>query len=183
MTYTTRFGTVTYDSPFGQVEMPDLTKFAAIPDYIKNDPTYYLKYVIKDGERLDQISRRIYDREDRLWVIMLMNDMYNLSERWPLSDQELQMSIAERYPFNSPSDTHHYEDTFENIVDPISGAIYSGMDVELYISTNHLTAVSIIDYETRLNDRKRDIKILDPAYLDRLEASMDAAFADNIPRQ
>lgn len=176
MTYTTRFGVVPYETANGIVDMPDLTKFAAIPAYIKNDPTYYLKYKIKEGERLDQISRRIYDREDRLWAIMLMNDMWNISESWPLSERELLQSISLQYPFSSPADVHHYEDIFGNIVDPYSGSILSRMDPELYIAANNLTPVSIIDYENKMNDLKRDIKILDPAYIDRLESAMDDAF-------
>lgn len=177
MTYTTRFGTVPYQTQSGIIDMPDLTKFAAIPKHIKEDPTYYLAYKIRDGERLDQLSRRIYGREDRLWAIMLMNDMWTLSDSWPLSEKELMLSIALLYPFTSPSDVHHYEDTFGNVVDPYSGAILSKMDVDLYIASNNITPVSIIDHETRINDLKRNIKILDPVYIDRIESAMDDAFA------
>lgn len=178
MTYFTRFGGIEYNSPeLGLINMPDLTKFAAIPDYIKNDPTYFLVYKIKDGERLDQISRRIYGQEDRLWIIMLMNDMWNISDKWPLNPTELDLSISLKYPFYSPNDIHHYEDQFGNIVDPYAGAILSKMDLDLYVSVSNLIPVTILDYETKLNDAKRNIKILDPSYIDRLENAMDDAFA------
>lgn len=182
MTYTSNFGTTPYTKPDGSVvEVPDLTKFATIPSKFRS-PTYSLSYRIKDGERLDQIAKRIYGQEDRLWIIILLNNMVNLSESWPLNDEEFSYMLGMKYPFHNPSDTHHYEDIDGNVVDPFVGALRADIPVEAFVVKENLTPVTILQYETRLNDAKRNIKVLDPSLVDRLEDSMFAAF-DNPERR
>ncbi len=183
MTYTSNFGVTPYnDINLGIVNVPDLTKFASIPDKFKQDSTYTLQYQIRDGERLDQISKRIYDQEERYWIIMLMNDMVDLSNSWPLNEEEFYIMISMKYPFNQLSDIHHYEDINGCIVDPYAGAIRANQNTEQYIALNNLTTVDIETYEKQINEAKRNIIILDPTLVDQLEASMGAAF-ENIAKR
>jgi hypothetical protein len=179
MTYTSNFGVVPFQSTtLGLVDVPDMTKFAAIPAEFR-DARYTLQYTIKDGERLDQLAKRIYDKEERYWIIMLMNDMTSLGQVWPLNEDELRESMKRRYPFNEWDDVHHYETLEGNIVDPYSEAALSGVSVSTWLSLNNPVAVSIGDYETQINDAKRNILILDPSLVDRLETAMNDAFKDS----
>ena len=93
-----------------------------------------------------------------------MLSINNISDRfygWPLSIQELETYLAEKY--TNPDGIHHYEITQ-------SSGKTSKLDNSHLITVNSdasgASAVSNREHEDRINENKRLIKILKPIYLD-----------------
>ncbi len=179
MPFTKYFGSVPYSSPsMGNIIMPDLTRFFKIPDKYKTDPAYYMQYSIRDGERLDQISKRIYGAEERLYLIVLMNNMFDLSTQWPLNDQEMTAMFKARYPFDDLDDVHHYEDENGLTVDPYAIARRDNTSVANTVATLELKPVTIETFETLKNEAKRKIIILDPDVVGEVETEIARLYKD-----
>lgn len=79
------------------VLFPNLTLYSDILDGIQNAEGLYTKYYIKDGERPDNVSFKLYKTHDAAWSFYLLND--NLREQgWPLQETSLNTKIAENFP-------------------------------------------------------------------------------------
>jgi len=70
--------------------------------------SYYNKYAVEDGQRLDQIAEKVYGNPFYDWVIVLTNNIINPSFALPLSESELRKHVESTYP-NPYYDIHHYE--------------------------------------------------------------------------
>ena len=66
-------------------------------EYVKNTQSSYLTYVIRDGERPDTLANRVYGRSDLHWIILLFNEIINPLFEWPISSQDLQRVVQEKY--------------------------------------------------------------------------------------
>lgn len=75
----------------------DITVRAKISEYFKNAAITSLPYEIQDGERPETLSHRVYDRSDLHWLILLFNEVMDPTFEWPLSSQELESHIAQKY--------------------------------------------------------------------------------------
>lgn len=100
MSYFNNFPTVNYDVS-GQGDYTLLTDFT--PNFkvrtqnVLNNISY-LNYVIDDGARPDVVSHYLYGTPEYYWTFNVINDNIRLSKNdWPLSDRELDVSIASKY--------------------------------------------------------------------------------------
>ena len=119
------------------------------------------KYEVKDGEKPEQVSHRFYGSVDYHWVVLSINNISDRYYGWPLSMQEFENYIEEKY--TNPDGIHHYEITQ-------SSGKTTSLDNSHLITVNSdasgASAVSNRTYEDRINENKRLIKILKPIYLD-----------------
>lgn len=124
----------------------DITRNIRFRRDILSNVTLYDEYDIVDGETPEIIAEKVYGNAEYHWIIMLVNDRYDYLQDFPLSQYELEKHIAVKYPSNVYG-VHHYEDADGYVVNSTaSGA----------------TSVSNYEYETRLNESKRRIKIVSP---------------------
>jgi hypothetical protein len=66
-------------------------------DQIADDASFYEKYEIKDGERPDALSYRLYGTSEYYWMFYLLNENIR-RQGWPLTLQEIQTKSREYYP-------------------------------------------------------------------------------------
>ena len=128
---------------------------------ITEQVVFFDKYEVKDGEKPEQVSHRFYGSTDYHWVVLSINNISDRYYGWPLSIQDLENYIAEKY--TNPDGIHHYEITQ-------SSGKTSTLDKSHLITVNSDTSgasvVSNREHEDRINENKRLIKILKPIYLD-----------------
>lgn len=178
MTFFSNFGNVWHTLPNGQtVLLNDITKYITIPQRFRNDSRYYLEYSIKEGDRPDLISNRLYGTVDYAWTILIMNGLSDMENKWPRSQVRLEEFIAEKYPFQNSLDVHHYEDENGLVQDPLALRLANGFHNENMAIVNYgLQPVSIFDHEYNLNEEKRKIKLLDPDYILEVDRQVKEAF-------
>jgi hypothetical protein len=153
MAYFTNFPRLQYEygGETGQEIITNIFRRVAIKDNIKNNGSLFIAYGVKNGEKPEHVSDKIYGSEEHYWVILLMNEIHNVYCEWPLSEAELRLFVEKKYGVDGFNKTHHYVNSDGFIV---SQDIIGSSPVSNY------------DHETSVNDSKRFIKILDPLYLD-----------------
>jgi len=79
----------------------NITARMKILNYVRTYRTNFDRYLIKDGERPDTLSHRLYERPDLHWIFFLVNDMFNPYESWPMSQRDLEEYVKEKYSGSS----------------------------------------------------------------------------------
>jgi hypothetical protein len=94
----------------------------------------------------------------------MMNDIKNIYYDWPLSNLQFENFVKDKY--DEPEAIHHYEKIQSSGKQIGDGpGDYSQM-IECNSIDEGSGPVSNAEYERRIQDKKRQIRILDPKYLD-----------------
>jgi hypothetical protein len=103
------------------------------------------------------MAARLYNDPLLHWTIMYINGLSSLTAEWPINELALFDFITKKYGAGHEYDTHHYEKMPEGIwIDNDFCTATYGEDAKLY--TNY-------DYEYAMNEQKRFIKVIKPAYI------------------
>lgn len=142
---------------------------------------YFKKYAIEEGERLDTIAEKAYGNPFFDWVVALTNNMINPLFDLPLSQNDLRKSLESSYddPYSTIKHYETYEIKNNNGVTILrSGLIvdetfysspfkyWNGTSVENISGSTVSRPVTIFEYEEQQNEKKREIYLLKPIYLD-----------------
>lgn len=99
MSYFTNYPKISY--PFADLTnktmVQDIGVYIDIVDRAKDDIAFYQTYQIKNGERPDQISQKLYGSPDYHWTFFLMNDELRL-RGWPLTEKEIVKKVKKEHP-------------------------------------------------------------------------------------
>jgi hypothetical protein len=170
--------------------MTNIMARASIIPQILNNPAIYYEYDIQEGDTPEIIAHKYYGDSYRYWLVMFANQLMDPQWDWPLSGNELSAYLVKKYgvSYNTSAEIHHYEKiltqfdygtntTTTNKV-TVSEDIYNAIvpqtnyfslptgDVSIAVDKS---AVSVYDYENILNEQKRNIKILNAAYVNKVE--------------
>ena len=155
------------------VLIKNLFRRTKLRDDIQNAVTLFNKYQISQGERPDTIAEDLYGDSGLDWVVMIVANIINVRDQWPLSDAELYNYAEEKYG-NKLNDVRFYETTE---VKDSSGRLIlpkgKVVDADFTIpkpgtptaDLNPVVSVSNYVYEVRENDKKRQIYVLKEEYL------------------
>ena len=138
----------------------NILKRVKVKDGVKNDVALFDKYRVKTGESPEMVSSRFYGTVDYYWVVLLMNDIKDRFYEWPLSEQDFESYVKEKY--EGPGATRHFE--IAQSSGKTSSIDYSHL-VEVNSTTPGATAVSFYEYERRRQDNMSLIKILKPDFV------------------
>ena len=160
-----------------RIEVKNLFKRAKLRTDVDQSVTAFDYYLIQDNERPDIIAERIYDSPELDWVILVTNNITSIRNQWPLSNNELYTYCLEKYGSDeNMMATHHFEtketkDQYGRIL--LEGKLIVDEDFTFTYTKDSNTSetikpaqsVSNFDYEQRLNEDKRKIRILKPNLL------------------
>jgi hypothetical protein len=177
--YTDQYGT-------SSIRTNLLARASLLPSLFKN-PLLYYKYDIQEGDTPEIIAHKYYNNSYRYWIVLFANQLLDPQWDWPLSSQQFQNYIEDKYGTEDVYGTvHHYEKviTESNFDNTTTNAVTIDQDTynSLVSSTNTYNlptgsvtvtitpkAVSIYDYELSLNESERTINILNSVYVTQLE--------------
>ena len=138
----------------------DLLRRVKVRDGIKNNVSVFDKYNVPDGQTPEQTSELLYGTQDYWWVILLMNNIKDRFYDWPLSTVQFQDYMTSKY--TNAYAIRHYEITQTSGPTQIQDNSHL---IEVNSTQPGATSVSYREYENRLQDKKRQIQILDKQYL------------------
>ena len=175
-------------------ELPDISHASLLPKRSRNDERLIVKnifrraimredifnsvttfdyYNIQENMRPDTVARVIYDDPDLDWVVLITNNITNVRDQWPLSNNDLHEMMLDKYgSYEALENVHHYETTL--ILDEDNRTIlpeglevdkdfqYSYYATNSTITTNPVVPVTNYQYESKRNDEKRKIVLLKP---------------------
>lgn len=70
---------------------------AKIKDILVESESAFLDYRIRDGETPESLANRVYDRPDYHWIILMFNEIHDVYNQWPMSNNELENMMAKEY--------------------------------------------------------------------------------------
>lgn len=175
-------------SGFGEYQkVKNIFRRYKLRDDVKRLAFQFYKYQIPLDSSPERVAYDIYGDSDLYWIVLLVNDIIDPYEQWPLDTETLEQSVYSKYP--DPDGVHHYEtykrfDSAGNIVMRQGIIVTPGWQHEYLYSTeptvkrtltfgNDAYSVSNWEYEERLNDEKRTIELLHPDYVGAIIADFE----------
>ena len=180
--YFESFPKIFYDS-VGQGNpkvVTNLLRRVAIRAKVKTNTMLYDTYDVKSGETPEIIADKLYQDPELHWIVMLVNNVTDRYHQWPMKEQQFNTFLNEKY--DNPDGVHHYEisqesgDTSTKIEVYANEALYTG-DTDFY---NSATIVTNREYEEREQDKKRQIRLLDPRYVDEFVDEFEELIGESI---
>lgn len=141
----------------------DIFRRMKVRDSIKDNAALFARYDVQNGDTPETISYKHFGSTDYFWVICLMNDITDRFYDWPLDDMAFEEYVKSKY--SNPGGIHHYEKTQSSGDQTGNGPDDYSHKIEVNSDTVGAQSVSNYEYEQRLQDKKRNIKLLDKAYL------------------
>lgn len=184
------------DSKGNSIILTNLLARASLVSDLMANPAVYYKYDIQDGDTPEMIAHKYYGDSYRYWIVLFANQIIDPQFQWPMTGAVLSDYIAKKYPNDNPGDFHSYEKTITQIdtatnTTTINTVVVNEDDynnttpgTRTYslptgdvIVTTTLSIVSIYDYENRLNEANRNIKILKSSYVNQIEKEFKTLMA------
>ena len=66
------------------------------------------KYTIQNNERPDQVAEKVYGNVNYDWVVLLVNNIINVYDEWPMTEQELYNYMVRKYGKDDVEGIHHW---------------------------------------------------------------------------
>ena len=175
MAYFEMFPSVFYDMKGdGQYTLvKDLMSRVKLVASVKENILNFDYYDVKDGETPEMIAQKYYGDVNLHWTIFIVNDIIDYYEDWPMSVQKFEQFIFDKY--ENPQAIHHYEIT-ETSGDTTK-TIDVGMNTTEYPSA---TAIDNYTYEDRLQTKKRQIRLIQPQYIEQFVSEFDKKINENV---
>lgn len=99
MKYFTLFPKTNIEIENKQVVMVDISTRFKLLDYIKKnqDTLIQVDYEIQEEKRPEQVSYELYNSYNYTWIILTLNDVYNIYEDWILPQNVLDKRMIKKY--------------------------------------------------------------------------------------
>ena len=176
-----------------------------IDDIIKTNSSAFYEYVVEDGDTPENIAHKVYGDSNKHWIILMMNNIVDPQIEWALSENSLNRYIEKKYEVQANGSpvlswakgnvkSYYRQESRTNTRTKFSRREVIEVDANTYaniISTsttlelengetiNYKTdkfAESYFDYEMRLNDSRRTVKILKTEFVDALVREIEEIF-------
>ena len=144
-------------------EITDIWRRVKVRSKIADNVALYDQYDVPEGDSPETIAYKIYGSADYFWVICLLNNVVNRYHDWPLDEFNFQQFVKDKY--DNPEAIHHYEKTQLSGRQIGEGPADYSHKIEVNADEAGAEAVSNIQHERRLQDKKRQIRVLQPAFL------------------
>ena len=167
MAYFDRFPLMTYDMKNNNVYklLPDILRRVKLRSGIRSGVFLFDNYDVEYGDKPEDVAFKMYGNPEFHWVVLMTNNITDRYYEWPMTQPPFQNFIEDKYGLANIDAVHHYEITQAS--GPTSGkgaGDYSHL-VEVNSDEDNASSVSNREYEERLQDKYRQIRLLDPRYL------------------
>ena len=151
----------------------NLLKRVAVRAKVRTNTALYDTYDVKDGETPEILADKLYKDAELHWVILLVNNITDRYHQWPQNQNQFLAYINDKY--SNVDATHHYE------ISQVSGDTTIKIDIGTD-NTEHSGAsvVTNYEYEEDLQDKKRKIRLLDPAYVEDFVAEFEKLMGESV---
>ena len=173
---------VSYDingtEPNNFLSVTNIMKRVKFKPKIIEDIVDYYPYFVKEGERPDIISFNEYGTIAYAYLIMLINNVYDPLFDWPLSSQQFEKYIESKYgSVSSAMGTTKYFFQIIRAEVAKTGVSERVPEVKFIVDETTYNALDVgarttqteYEYEEELNDNKREIKLINPEFIQDID--------------
>ena len=163
--YFSRFPLMVYDikNNNNYKLLPDILRRVKLRSGLASSRFIFDKYNVKPNENPEDIAFKYYGDAEYHWVVLMTNNITDRYYQWPLKAPDFADFLTDKYGAGSEDAIHHYE------LAQTSGATTSVDEshmLEVNSDTDNATPITNRDYEERIQDDLRQIRLLDEKYLD-----------------
>ena len=162
--YFSKFPLMVYDIKGNKTYklLPDILKRVKIRSGLSASRFVFDKYNVKEGEKPEDVAFKYYGDAQYHWVIMVVNNITDRYYEWPMTQPDFEDFLTDKYGVGSEDAVHHHE------LAQTSGATTSSDEshmLEVNSDTDNATSISNRQYEERIQNDLRQIRLLDERYL------------------
>ena len=143
--------------------LPDILRRVKQRNAIASGQFIFDTYDVINGEKPEDIAYKWFGDAQLHWVILMTNNVTDRFHQWPMSQPQFQEFLEDKY--DNPDGIHHYEITKSSGKTSSSGPNDYSHLVEVNSDTDNASSISNREYEERLQDKYRSIKLLNQRFL------------------
>jgi hypothetical protein len=108
MSYFSKYPEIIYDltKPNSTVDnlfiAKDIIRRVKLKENLSTNVFSYDEYDIQEGERPDILAHQFFNDSELAWIILLTNEIHDVLEDWPRTENELRKMIAKKYGGSGP---------------------------------------------------------------------------------
>ena len=160
-------------SSLDYIEVKNIFRRVKLRDDLQNSFTVFDKYEIPEGARPDIVAEELYGNAEFDWIVLTVAGILNVRNQWPLNNRDLYNYCLDKYGESLNSnrffETTEVKDSNDRLILPKGKVVDSNFTIpkpgEPTATINPVVGITNYEYETRLNDEKRNIFILREGYL------------------
>jgi len=178
--YFTFFPKVTHTNKVAQ----NITRRAKVTETLLGDPYVYLPYVVKEGERPEDVAYYYYGTMDKVWMVYLANQIIDPYTDWPMNYDNFNNYIIAKYAdqanatgydviaWTQDNTANNNIVHYKNVEDPTIKISPDTWTYDTSLIGAEWEAVRYYDYEVELNENKRNIWLINEAYAATFESEL-----------
>ena len=160
-------------SSLDYIEVKNLFRRIKLRDDLQSNFTIFNKYEIEEGMRPDTVAEELYGNPEFDWIVLTVAGILNVRNEWPLSNRDLYNYCLDKYGeslnANRFFETTEVKNNDDKLILPKGKVVDSGFTIpnpdNVSANLNPVVGISNFEYETRLNDEKRNIFVLREGYI------------------
>ena len=175
MAYFERFPLMAYDIAGNEnfKLLPNILKRVKLRQGIRTGSFLFDNYDVIDGERPEDVAFKLYGDPELHWIVLMVNDITDRYYQWPLTQPQFQEHLEDKYGAGNEDSVHHYENTQASGRTTSNGANDFSHKVEVNSDDGDPDIITNRQYEQRLQDQYRQIRLLNPQFLDTFVEEFD----------
>ena len=160
-------------SSLDYIEVKNVFRRIKLRDDLQKNFTIFNKYEIEEGMRPDTVAEELYGNPEFDWIILTVAGILNVRNEWPLNNRDLYNYCLDKYDDSLNSvrffETKEVKKADGKLILPKGKVVDSGFKIpnpdNVSANLNPVVGISNYEYETRLNDEKRNIYVLREGYI------------------
>lgn len=111
---------ISVDNNNNLLSLKNLVTRAELVDKLKNNVNLFYEYSVQDGDTPEIVAHKYYGEQNRYWIVLTANNIFDPEWDWPLSTNEFATYIDNKYAAAAAeadldvlsyttSTVHHYE--------------------------------------------------------------------------
>ncbi len=155
------------------VEVKNIFRKVKLRDDLQSNFTIFNKYEIEEGMRPDTVAEELYGSPEFDWIVLTVAGIRNVRNEWPLNNRDLYNYAEDKYGTSLNSnrffETTEVKDTDDRLILPKGKVVDQNFTIPKpgtpTATINPVVGISNFEYETRLNNEKRNIFVLREEYI------------------
>ena len=160
-------------SSLDYIEVKNVFRRIKLRDDLQKNFTIFNKYEIEEGMRPDTVAEELYGNPEFDWIILTVAGILYVRNEWPLNNRDLYNYCLDKYDDSLNSvrffETKEVKNADGKLILPKGKVVDSGFTIpnpdNVSANLNPVVGISNYEYETRLNDEKRNIYVLREGYI------------------
>ena len=143
--------------------LPDILRRVKLRAGLSASRFVFDKYNVKENENPEDVAFKYYGDPTYHWVVLMVNNITDRYYQWPMNQADFADFLTDKYGAGNEDATHHHE------LAQTSGKTTSIDDshmLEVNSDTDGATTITNRQFEERVQNDIRQIRLLDNKYLD-----------------